>query len=167
MAEIFSDRMEISNPGTLLPTVKIERIIDSAPESRNEMFASLMRRLGVCEERGSGIDKALFAVEMYGLPPIDFVEGPNAFKAILYKPRSFKHMSQEERLRACYQHCCLKYLSNEYMTNSSLRKRLGLRDGQYPIVWRIIDLAIDRRFIKPADMASKSKRFARYTPAWA
>src|SRR3989338_2081912 len=63
MIEIFVDRMEIANPGGLLPSVKIDRLIGAAPESRNELFAALMRRMGNCEERGSGIVKALFAVE--------------------------------------------------------------------------------------------------------
>lgn len=136
MVEIFSDRMEITNPRALLPSVKLERIIDSAPESRNEIFASMMRRMGICEERGSGIDKALFYVELFGLPPIGFMEGPNTFKAVLYQPRTFKEMSQDERLRSCYQHCCLKHVSGERMTNTSFRKRLGLGDGQYVLAWR-------------------------------
>ena len=87
--------MEITNPGVLLPSIRLERLIDMAPESRNESFAALMHRLGICEERGSGIDKALFAVVVYGLPPVKFVNGPNAFKAILYSPRTFKQMSPD------------------------------------------------------------------------
>ena len=43
------------NPG--IPLVKTERFIDSPPRSRNEALASFIRRIGVCEERGSGFDK--------------------------------------------------------------------------------------------------------------
>jgi predicted HTH transcriptional regulator len=57
MIEIFSDRMEITNPGE--PPVKTEQFLDSPPRSRNEALASFMRRLGVCEERGSGVDKVV------------------------------------------------------------------------------------------------------------
>lgn len=167
MVEIFSDRIEVVNPGMLLPSVAIERIIDAAPESRNELLAGLMRRMRICEERGSGIDRALFAIEVYGLPPIEFVNGPNMFKAILYSPRSFKQMSSEERLRACYQHCCLKYVSGERMTNPSFRKRLGLKDSQYTLAWRVIDAAIERGLIKPYDSKGKSRKYASYLPSWA
>ena len=168
MVEIFSDRMEISNPGALLPSVKIERLIDASPESRNELFAALMRRLGICEERGSGIDKALFAVEVFGLPPVKFVNGPNAFKAILYNPKSFKQMSQEERLNACLQHCCIRYyVASDPMTNASFRKRLGLKDSQYTLAWKVIDSAIERKWIKPRDLNSKSRKYASYIPHWA
>lgn len=167
MVEIFSDRIEIMNPGTLLPTVSIDRIIDSAPESRNEILASLMRRMGICEERGSGIDKALFAIEVYGMPPIEFINGPNMFKAVLYSPRTFKSMSPNERLRACYQHCCLKYVSGERMTNTTFRKRLGLKDNQYSIAWRVIDSAIEQGLIKLTDLKSRSRKYASYVPFWA
>ncbi|MCB4756342.1 MAG: putative DNA binding domain-containing protein [Elusimicrobia bacterium] len=167
MIEIFLDRIEILNPGTLLPSIKIERIIDSAPESRNEIFASFMRRLGICEERGSGIDKALFAIEVYGLPPVEFVDGPNAFKAILHRPRNFKQMTTEERLRACYQHCCLKFVSNDKMTNASFRQRLGLRESQSPQAWKTIDSAVKQGLIKPGDPLSKSRKYAHYLPFWA
>ena len=168
MVEIFSDRMEISNPGVLLPSVKIERLIDATPESRNELFAALMRRMGICEERGSGIDKALFAVEVFGLPPVKFLNGPNSFKAILYSPKSFKQMSQEERLDACLQHCCIRYyVASDPMTNASFRKRLGLKDSQYTRAWKVIDSAIERKWIKPRDLNSKSRKYASYVPYWA
>jgi len=167
MVEIYSDRMEIVSPGELLPSVAIDRIIDSAPESRNELFAAFMRRMGICEERGSGIDKALFAVEFYGLPPIDFINGPNVFKAIVYHPKKFKQMSQKERLNACYQHCCLKWVSNDFMTNTSFRKRLGLNDDQYVVSWRVIDSCIEAGLIKSADANSKARKYAKYIPSWA
>ena len=167
MVEIFSDRIEITSPGQLLPTVSVERLIDSTPESRNEILAGVMRRMGICEERGSGIDKALFAVEVYGLPPIEFVNGPNMFKAILFNPKKFKSMSPPERLRACFQHCCLKYVSGERMTNTTFRKRLGLKDSQYALAWKIIDSAIELKLIKPYEMAGASRKYASYVPYWA
>jgi ATP-dependent DNA helicase RecG len=66
MIEIFTDRMEITNPG--IPLVNTERFLDSPPRSRNESLASFMRRVGVCEERGSGIDKVVSQTEYYQLP---------------------------------------------------------------------------------------------------
>ena len=55
MVEIFDDRLEITNPG--VPLVDTQRFVDSPPKSRNEALASLMRRIGICEERGSGWTK--------------------------------------------------------------------------------------------------------------
>ena len=70
MIEIFEDRMEITNPG--VPLVDTRRFLDTPPRSRNEALASFMRRIGVCEERGSGIDKVVFETEFYQLPAPEF-----------------------------------------------------------------------------------------------
>ncbi|RYE54234.1 MAG: hypothetical protein EOP48_12745, partial [Sphingobacteriales bacterium] len=50
--------IEISNPGKLLPTKKIDRLIRTSPESRNEILAAAFRRYNICEERGSGFEKS-------------------------------------------------------------------------------------------------------------
>ena len=77
MIEIFDDRIEVSNPGKLLPSKKIDRLIRTTPESRNEILAAAFRRYNICEERGSGFEKAVAAVELYGLPPLKFLETEN------------------------------------------------------------------------------------------
>ena len=63
MVEIFDDRIEITNPGK--PLVDTKRFIDTPPKSRNETLAALMRRFGICEERGSGIDKVVAQTESF------------------------------------------------------------------------------------------------------
>ena len=55
LIEIFDDRIEFTNPGSLL--VELMRIIDNPPRSRNEKLAALMRRFNICEEAGTGWDK--------------------------------------------------------------------------------------------------------------
>jgi predicted HTH transcriptional regulator len=124
LVEMFSDRMEITNPGQ--PLVRPERFLDFPPRSRNEALASLMRRMRLCEEQGTGIDKVIVAVELHQLPPPDFrVEG-DAVRAVLYAPRRFADMTPQERVRACYQHAALKYVSGQRMKNASLSERLGI-----------------------------------------
>lgn len=167
LVEIFSDRMEITNPGRLLPTIRIERLIDTAPESRNELLAAFMRRLKICEERGSGIDKTLLAIELFGLPPPDFLEGENYFRVILYSPRPFGKMTGEEKIRACYFHCCLRYVANERMSNATLRRRFRIDAKNYPVVSKIINDTIKAAFIKAGDPQSKSRKHAFYIPFWA
>ena len=167
MIEIFTDRIEITNPGKLLSSIRVERIIDTAPESRNELLAKLMRLLNICEERGSGIDKALYAVEMFGMPPPKFIEGENYFKAILYSPRPFNRMTKEERVRACYFHCCLKHLANDRMTNATLRERFKIEVKNYPIISSVIKDTLEKELIKYGDPESKSRKHAFYIPFWA
>lgn len=119
MIEIFSDRVEITNPGR--PIISTIRFIDYPPRSRNELLASFMRRINICEERGSGIDKVVTMAELFQLPAPDFLgEDEDFTKAILYAPKAFAKMNSEDRIRACYQHCVLKYVSNERMSNQTL-----------------------------------------------
>ncbi len=58
MIEVYSNRVEISNPGE--PVVPVERFIDGY-QSRHERMADLMRRMHICEEKSSGIDLVIDA----------------------------------------------------------------------------------------------------------
>ena len=167
MIEIFEDRIEISNPGKLLPTKKIDRLIRTTPESRNEVLAAAFRRYNICEERGSGFEKAVRAIELYGLPPLKFQETENSFKVIMYSPKKFADMSVQERIEACYQHSVIQYFGNEGMTNASLRQRFGMHDKQASQISRLIKDAIDTGRIKQKDPENGSKKFTIYLPYWA
>jgi len=160
MVEIFSDRMEISNPG--VPLIDTLRFIDEPPRSRNERVAGFMRRMNICEERGSGIDKVIFHVEVFQLPAPDFRVTEASTVAILLGPRTFAQMNREERIRACYQHACLQYVSGQKLANASLRKRLGIKDSNYPVASRVIKDTIDAELIR-----AESEGGSTYVPFWA
>ncbi|MBW4699468.1 MAG: putative DNA binding domain-containing protein [Aphanocapsa lilacina HA4352-LM1] len=164
--ELFKDRLEITNPG--IPLISPERLIDSPPRSRNEALAALMRRMRLCEEQGSGIDKVIKAVELHQLPPPAFrvedqVQG-GAFRVVLYAPRKFSRMTPEERIRACYQHAVLKYVSGEKMQNSSLRERFGIEEKNASQVSQVIRRALEHGLIRSED--PERPRTA-YVPFWA
>jgi predicted HTH transcriptional regulator len=167
LIEIYDDRVEISNPGGLLPSKRLDRLIGTQPESRNEQLARAFRRYKICEERGSGLLKAGVEVELYGLPPIRFDAGPNHFKVTLFTPRPFAKMSPRERLDACYQHAVLKHFSGTAMTNTTLRERLKMPEKQRSMVSVLMQEALDHKLIKPADPENRSKKFAEYVPIWA
>jgi predicted HTH transcriptional regulator len=163
--EMFSDRMEITNPG--VPLIDTLRFIDEPPRSRNERLAALMRRMTICEERGSGIDKVIFSIEVFQLPAPDFRVSAESTIAVLYGPRKFAQMNREERIRACYQHACLQYVSGKHMTNASLRKRLGIKDSNYPIASKIIKDAFNLELIKSKIEKTGLRKDASYVPFWA
>jgi predicted HTH transcriptional regulator len=167
MVEIFEDRIEISNPGRLLPSKKIDRLIRTTPESRNEVLAQAFRRYNICEERGSGFEKSVIAIELFGLPPLRFEETENSFKVIMYSPKTFSEMSDQERIEACYQHAIIQYYGNGSMNNTSLRERFGMHDKQASQISRLIKEAIELGKIKPKDPESESKKFTVYVPYWA
>lgn len=168
MIEIFDDRIEISNPGKLLPSKSIDRLIRATPESRNEILSSAFRRFNICEERGSGLEKTVTAIELFGLPPIRFEELENSFRVTIYSPRKFAQMSRNERIEACYQHSILKYYSEEGgMTNKSLRERFKMNDVQRPQISKVINEAKKLGRIKDKYPESISDKFSKYIPFWA
>ncbi len=167
MIEVFDDRISISNPGRLLPTKKIDRLIRTTPESRNEILASAFRRYNICEERGSGLEKAVIAIEIYGLPPLKFEELENSFRVTMYSPKTFAQLSKAERVEAAFQHAVIKYYADGGMTNTSLRERLGMHEKQRAQVSLIIKEALEQNKIKPKDPHNVSTKFAEYVPFWA
>ncbi|TIO29146.1 ATP-binding protein, partial [Mesorhizobium sp.] len=163
VVEVFPDRVRIINPGK--PLIPVDRFIDAPSTSRNSRFGHLMRRMGICEDRGSGVDRALTSIERAILPPPLFQQIENTTVVTLYGPKTFADMTKEERIRACYQHACLCAEKNEQMSNGSLRVRLGLPEKQYPQVSIVIADARDANLIRALD-EDQAKRNARYVPYW-
>lgn len=164
MIEIYSDRVEISNPGA--PAVPVERFIDGY-KSRNERMADLMRRFSICEEKSSGIDKVIQAVETYQLSAPDFHAAYRRTAVILFGHRHFKEMDRDARVRACYQHCCLRYVLHQKMTNQTLRERFKLPESKTTLVSQTISATMEAGMIKPSDPDKTSMRYRSYIPKWA
>ena len=164
MVELYDNRMEISNPGN--PFISPDRFIDEY-QSRNERLADLMRRLGICEEKGSGVDKVIHAAEVFQLPGPDFRVGEKRTSVVLFGHQDIEEMDRNDRIRACYQHCCLRYVMNEKMTNQSLRERFKLPDNKVTTVSQIIAATVETEKIKVADPSQTSTRYRNYVPFWA
>jgi ATP-dependent DNA helicase RecG len=164
MIELFEDRVEITNSGE--PLVATERFLDSPPTSRNEALASLMRRLGICEERGSGIDKVVAQIEIYQLPAPLFEVPPNFTRVVLFAHRPLAGMDKDDRVRACYLHACLKYVQRDFLTNASLRERFGVDERNKAAISRYIREAVEAGIISPYD-ENAAKKMMKYVPRWA
>ena len=161
--EIYSNRLEISNPGE--PIVPVIRFIDGY-QSRNERLADFMRRMKICEERSSGVDRVVSAAEVGQLPAPDFRTAYKRTEVTIFGPRDFEEMDKEDRIRACYQHCALKRVDKKFMTNQTLRARFG--DAAKPAtVSQIISATIEAKLVKLDDSGGESRRYARYLPFWA
>ena len=162
--EIFSNRIEITNPGR--PLVSVFRIVDTPPRSRNEKLSALMRRMNICEELGTGWDKVIAACELQQIPAPRMDVYEESTKVTMLSEVQFSDLSIEDRLWGCYLHACIKYLQGDFLTNSSLRNRYGLEDHSSGTVSRIIRDAIKAEYIKPHD-ENTAPRYMKYVPVWA
>lgn len=164
MVELFDDRIEITNPGA--PLVATDRFVDSPPRSRNEALASLMRRMGICEERGTGWDKVVAQTEFYQLrAPVAEVAGEST-RVTLLSPRPLTEMDKSERINAMYWHAVLKYVNREPVTNTTVRQRFGIEEQNSASASRLIREAVEAGRIVPFDADAAPKNM-RYRPFWA
>lgn len=164
MVELFEDRIEVSNPGR--PLIDTDRFLDHAPRSRNEKLASLMRRMGVCEERGSGVDKVVAQLEVFQLPAPIFEASEDATRVVLLGHRPLARMAREDRIRACYLHACLKFVNREYVTNTSIRERFGIEARNIANASRLLREAVAAGAIVAYDEGAGPK-YMKYVPWWA
>jgi len=91
---IFVDRIEISNPGTLPPGVTVENLKESQ-FSRNEVIANLMRGLDYMEEFGRGIDLVYARMLEWNLVEPLFKNRSNMFRVTLLGGR-FKNLNERQ-----------------------------------------------------------------------
>lgn len=160
--EIYQDRIEITNPGHSL--IAVDRIINER-RSRNEKFAAAMREVGLCEERGGGIDKAIIEIEEMSLPAPEFFPSENSWRVMIFGPKKFNQLSKADKIWSCFCHCVVRWIRHDFMSNTTLRKRFSLSDDEYQVVSGVIADARKAGKIIPADPA-QGKKNARYIPYW-
>lgn len=81
---MYSDRIEILNPGALYGTNKLEKLgTATTMESRNPTIVRILEEKGlVIENRHSGIPTMKREMQKYGLPQPEFYEERDSFKVI-------------------------------------------------------------------------------------
>ena len=166
LIELFADRVEVTNPGGLLPEISIDRLIDHPSRTRNEVLSDFMRKLNFAEERGSGIDKAIISFEMHGLPPIKFYDGHKFFKVTMFSGKKFDNLTNDEVINAIFQHACLNEVIQRKTTGRSIRERFKLNRNESPKIYKLIEEAIKIGKVRLAN-PDASKRDQYYLPYWA
>lgn len=161
--EIFSNRIEVSNPGS--PLIDIMRIVDNPPKSRNERLASLMRRLKMCEELGRGWDRMVISCELQKVPAPRIQIYQESTKVSLFAHIDFSNISMDDKVWSTYLHACIKFIEGEALTNSSLRERFGLKETSSGSVSRLIKQVLNHKLIKPLD-PDTAPRHMKYIPIW-
>ena len=83
--QMFTDRLEITNPGGLYGRLTIDQLGKVQPDTRNPVIATAMEVMKETENRYSGIPTVRRLAREFGLPEPEFVSARGEFKAILRK----------------------------------------------------------------------------------
>lgn len=81
---MYSDRMEIINPGGLYGRLTVDQLGQAQPDTRNPALVTAMETLGKTENRYSGIPTIRHAMKESSLPAPLFIDTRGTFKVILY-----------------------------------------------------------------------------------
>ena len=81
---MYTDRIEITNPGGLYGRLTVDQLGNVQPDTRNPVLVTAMETLGKTENRYSGIPTIRFAMENRGLPEPVFVDQRSEFTVALY-----------------------------------------------------------------------------------
>jgi len=84
LVSIFSDRMQIQNPGMLPFGITLEDFKAGVSKVRNRVIARIFRELGLMEEWGSGYKRVLNACRTGGYPEPDWAELGAAVRVTFY-----------------------------------------------------------------------------------
>ena len=85
--DIFSDRIEITSPGTLPFGITLQDLGEGISEVRNRLIVKIFREAGYIEQLGTGIIRIKEACRKNSLPEPKFEETANFFKATIFRAR--------------------------------------------------------------------------------
>lgn len=100
--QMDNDGMTISNPGGFIEGVTIDNLLTVEPHGRNTALADAMKRIGLAERTGRGVDRIFEGSLLYGKPLPDYSESTNVMVKLfipksLPDPNFTKLISEEHR----------------------------------------------------------------------
>ena len=84
----FDDRIEIENPGILLPGLTVEDMMQGVSRIRNHVIARVFKELDLIEQWGSGVRRMFREAEALGLSQPEIIEVGMRVRFIVYLEKS-------------------------------------------------------------------------------
>lgn len=154
---MFSDRIEIENPGGLLPGLTPMNLIHKR-DWRNPILARLMEKLGLGEMDGQGIDRIYAGTRRIKVPAPILTDSGHAFKVTLSAPKQFDHFSPEEKRLTTL----ILLILEQTIDNESVRNAFGIdRSKASTLLKSLVEDTV-------IESTGGSKKFAKYrlTPSY-
>ncbi|MCU0597811.1 MAG: putative DNA binding domain-containing protein [Desulfobacterales bacterium] len=82
-----NDGMTLSSPGGFVEGITLKNLLVAAPRSRNPILADIVKRIGLAERTGRGIDRIYEGMLRYGRPAPDYTLS-DATTVVLVMPKS-------------------------------------------------------------------------------
>ena len=148
---MFDNRIEVENPGGLMPGLTIFNLIHKR-DWRNPLLAELIKKFGLGEMDGQGIDRLYAATLSIKVPPPIFVDNKTSFITILSAPKAFEEFTPEEKRLMVI----ILAIMQEKIDNESVRNCFGISSEKASTL--IKALITD----KVLQLGSRSRKYAKY-----
>ena len=136
---MFSDRLEISNPGGLYGRLTIDQLGNAQPDTRNPVLVTAMETLGETENRYSGIPTIRHTMKQFGLPDPAFTDHRGTFTVTLFNNRATENavtpVINDDELDPKG----LLVFCRQPRTRAEILEHLGIHSAQYAL----------RRYLEP------------------
>lgn len=118
---MFENRIEIENPGGLMPGLTILNLIHKR-DWRNPLLAELMKKFGFGEMDGQGIDRLYAMTLSLKVPPPIFINHQNSLTVVLSAPKAYEEFTAEEKRLMII----ILAIMHETIDNESVRNCFGI-----------------------------------------
>jgi len=115
---IFSDRIEITNPGALPYGLSLKKALSGISQLRNRVIGSVFKELGLIEQWGSGLTRMIDICREQNISEPKFEEQDHFFRVTLF------HDMQEPIITEEWQKMIIKYLQTEKEIKTSTASEL-------------------------------------------
>jgi len=152
---VFSDRLEIKNPGGLYGRLTLDALGKTQPDTRNPVLATALELMGVTENRYSGIPTIRNELEQHGLPQPEFAVIRGEFCVTFHLKEEAK-MQENKADKPTLEQFCKTPRSRKEITEF-----LGIRSATYAINKYVIPLIEQGKLFMeiPDKPTSRNQRF--------
>ena len=135
---IFSDRLEITNPGRLMYGLTLPEAVEGISKVRNRVIGRVFRELKLVEQWGTGIRRMVEACTKRGLLPPLFEELSSAFRVTFYAGQALQPDLTE--------------LQKEFLAH--LKKHVTISTKEAALFWKVTPRTARKRLVELIELGT-------------